>query len=107
MPNAAYRHFASRHELRQVRAVLAVVAAAMETELDKVKDVQGEEGARAALRAVGTGYMRFALTETGLFRMVLPPRPTRSTSRTRRPRLATAASIRSIGYAVTMSVEVT
>ncbi|RZI89766.1 MAG: TetR/AcrR family transcriptional regulator, partial [Variovorax sp.] len=71
VPNAAYRHFASRHELLQAvrAAAVAAVAVAMETELDKVKHLKGKEGARAALRAVGTGYMRFALSETGLFRM--------------------------------------
>ena len=71
VPNAAYRHFASRHELLQAvrAAAVAAVAVAMETELDNVKGVKGKEGARAALRAVGTGYMRFALAETGLFRM--------------------------------------
>ena len=71
VPNAAYRHFASRLDLlREVRAAaLALVATAMETELAAVP-VKGEaaELARAGLRAVGTGYLRFARAETGLFR---------------------------------------
>src|ERR1700712_2450171 len=72
VPNAAYRHFASRQELLQAvrAAAVSAVAVAMEAELDKVpRKLKGADAARAALRAVGTGYMRFALTETGLFRM--------------------------------------
>lgn len=71
VPNAAYRHFASRLDLlREVRAAaLAAVALAMENELATVP-VGGSaaEVSRAALRAVGTGYLRFAHEETGLFR---------------------------------------
>ncbi|QNK72712.1 TetR/AcrR family transcriptional regulator [Variovorax sp. PAMC28562] len=72
VPNAAYRHFASRQELLQAvrAAAVSAVAVAMEAELDKVpRRLKGAAAARAALRAVGTGYMRFALAETGLFRM--------------------------------------
>ena len=71
VPNAAYRHFASRLDLlREVRAAaLAAVALAMETELAAVP-AGGTPGdmARAGLRAIGAGYMRFAQQETGLFR---------------------------------------
>lgn len=71
VPNAAYRHFASRQALLQgVRAAaLADVARAMEKELAGV-DPAGEPlaRARAGVRAVGTGYLRFAQAETGLFR---------------------------------------
>src|SRR5882724_3063767 len=49
VPNAAYRHFVSREQLLQ-----AVRSAAL--------------SALAKLRAVGIGYLRFAQTETGLFR---------------------------------------
>lgn len=72
VPNAAYRHFASRQELLQAvrAAAVSAVAVAMEAELEKVpRKLDKVAAARAALRAVGTGYMRFALTETGLFRM--------------------------------------
>lgn len=70
-PNAAYRHFASRQALLQaVRAeALAAVAAAMEAELAAVAPgLAPADQARASLRAVGTGYLRFAQRETGLFR---------------------------------------
>jgi AcrR family transcriptional regulator len=71
VPNAAYRHFASREELlRGVRAAgLSALAMAMEKELAALG--QGEppaDVARASLRAVGTAYLRFAQKETGLFR---------------------------------------
>src|SRR3954463_10460968 len=69
VPNAAYRHFASRLELLQaVRiAALSRLAQAMETELDHLAaGLAPAELARASLHAVGLGYLRFALDETGL-----------------------------------------
>src|SRR3954466_15164512 len=71
VPNAAYRHFASRQELLQAvrAAALSALAQAMETELDKLKGgKQSAAYARGCLRAVGTGYLRFAHAEPGLFR---------------------------------------
>jgi AcrR family transcriptional regulator len=71
VPNAAYRHFASRHALLQaVRAsALAALANAMEKELSRQRrGKQGADAARAGLRAIGTAYLRFARTEPGLFR---------------------------------------
>ena len=71
VPNAAYRHFGSRQELLQaVRATaLSALAVAMETELARVRRIKRPaDAARASLRAVGTGYLRFAQSETGLFR---------------------------------------
>jgi AcrR family transcriptional regulator len=71
VPNAAYRHFASRQELLQaVRAAsLSALAVAMETELSRLKgDPRSLEFARGTLRAVGTGYLGFAHAEPGLFR---------------------------------------
>ncbi len=71
VPNAAYRHFASRLDLlREVRAAaLSAVASAMEKELAAVPPGgSAAEAARAGVRAVGAGYMRFAREETGLFR---------------------------------------
>lgn len=71
-PNAAYRHFEDLKSLLQAVALAAQaqLAVAMEQELaaiqpsaDKVKN------ARARLRAVGTGYLKFAQAEPGLFRM--------------------------------------
>ena len=73
VPNAAYRHFASRLELlRAVRiAALSRLALSMEAELDALSPALGAaELARASLRAVGVGYLHFALTETGLFRTI-------------------------------------
>jgi AcrR family transcriptional regulator len=70
-PNAAYRHFASREDLLQaVRgAALAAVARAMEAELATLRPrLAPADRARASLRAVGTGYLRFAQAEPGLFR---------------------------------------
>lgn len=70
-PNAAYRHFASRQDLLEAvrSAALSGLANAMEAELARVRRTKSaEEAARADLRAVGQGYLRFALTETGLFR---------------------------------------
>lgn len=71
VPNAAYRHFASRQDLLEAvrSAALSELAKAMEAELSKIRRFKAaEEAARANLRAVGTGYLRFALAETGLFR---------------------------------------
>lgn len=71
VPNAAYRHFASRQELLMaVRAhALSQLAMAMEDEIDALKERSGSaEYARGCLRAVGLGYLRFAHAEPGLFR---------------------------------------
>ncbi|MEO6016535.1 MAG: TetR/AcrR family transcriptional regulator [Polaromonas sp.] len=70
-PNAAYRHFASRQALlKSVRAAaLSAVALAIEAELASVPaDLAPPDFARASVRAVGAGYLRFAQAETGLFR---------------------------------------
>lgn len=70
-PNAAYRHFANRQELLSAVAATAQaeLAGAMERELDRIPDgLDPAEEGRARLRAVGTGYLRFARQEPGLFR---------------------------------------
>ena len=70
-PNAAYRHFADRDALLGAVSLQAQsqVAAAMEHELAQVATGTEPLGrARAAVRAVGTGYLRFARAEPGLFR---------------------------------------
>src|ERR687886_2165684 len=70
-PSAAYRHFEDR------RAMLAAVCSAAQAELAVAMEAElaglpcGEtpaDDARARLRAVGTGYLRFAQAEPGLFR---------------------------------------
>src|SRR5215213_980317 len=71
VPNAAYRHFASRQALLQgVRAAaLSAAATAMEAELAAVpRNGTPAEVARAKVRAIGAGYLRFAQDQTGLFR---------------------------------------
>lgn len=71
-PNAAYRHFADRNALLQAvsLAAQAALAVAIENEIRTI-DNSGDmiEVARARLRAVGTGYLRFAQAEPGLFGM--------------------------------------
>ncbi len=69
--NAAYRHFADRDALlaevvdqaqsRGADVIAAAIAAVPEAETPAAT-------ARARFRAVGTGYLRFAMDEPGLFR---------------------------------------
>lgn len=71
VPNAAYRHFAGRQDLLQAvrAAALASLAQAIEAELAALDaSAAPADFARASLRAVGIGYMQFALAEPGLFR---------------------------------------
>jgi len=73
VPNAAYRHFASRMELIQAVRTMALsrLALSMEAQLDALSPaLEPAELARASLRAIGLGYLHFALTETGLFRTI-------------------------------------
>jgi AcrR family transcriptional regulator len=70
-PNAAYRHFADRRALLDAvcSASLSALAVAMEAELAAIKRKKDPaDAARAQLRAVGAGYLRFAQSEPGLFR---------------------------------------
>ncbi|MES2584326.1 MAG: TetR/AcrR family transcriptional regulator [Pseudomonadota bacterium] len=70
-PNAAYRHFASQQVLLiAVRAsALSAVAKSMEDELAALPaGLSAADHARASVRAVGTGYLRFAKAHPGLFR---------------------------------------
>ncbi len=80
VPNAAYRHFANHAQwLQAVRAeALAAVARSMEDELDAVpppgprtkpRGPAAIAHARARVRAVGRGYLRYAWSEPGLFRI--------------------------------------
>ncbi|WP_447746966.1 TetR/AcrR family transcriptional regulator [Variovorax boronicumulans] len=71
VPNAAYRHFASRQDLLlAVRAAaLSEAAKAMEGELAVLPcDQPPADFARAQVRAIGTAYLRFAQAQPGLFR---------------------------------------
>ena len=70
-PSAAYRHFADRRALLDAvcSAAQAELAVAMEEELDGLPNGgDPADAARARLRAVGAGYLRFAQAEPGLFR---------------------------------------
>lgn len=73
-PNAAYRHFADRNTLVQAVSLAAQSALAVEIEheISKINNHEDlhdglAELARAKLRAVGIGYLRFAQAEPGLF----------------------------------------
>ena len=68
-PNAAYRHFADRDALLNAvsDAALAQLAASIDAIFDAIPAGDPETVARAQLRAVGTGYVAFALDEPGLF----------------------------------------
>ena len=71
VPNAAYRHFAGREQLMlAVRAeALAQLAQFMEKELAALGPAKASAAyARASVRAVGMGNIRFALDQPGLFR---------------------------------------
>ena len=70
-PNAAYRHFSGRQALLQAVswAAQSALAIAIETEMDAINESgDATQVARARFRAVGTGYLKFALSQPGLFR---------------------------------------
>lgn len=72
VPNAAYRHFADRQALLSAvsDAAQALLALAIEQELAALTRTRNPvKRARARLRAVGTGYLGFAQSEPGLFRV--------------------------------------
>ncbi|VWX59452.1 Transcriptional regulator, TetR family [Burkholderiales bacterium 8X] len=76
VPNAAYRHFESRQALLLAVKDEALLAAglAMRAEVEaSAATGTRRERARAAVRAVGRAYLRFAQTETGLFRTAFGP----------------------------------
>jgi AcrR family transcriptional regulator len=68
-PNAAYRHFADRDALLEAvsDAAQAELAAAIDANFAHIPTTDRESRARAELRAVGTGYVAFALDHPGLF----------------------------------------
>jgi AcrR family transcriptional regulator len=72
VPNAAYRHFASRRDLVQAvrAAALSALAGAIEAELARLRPRRDpRRAARDRLRAIGGAYVRFAQQEPGLFRI--------------------------------------
>jgi AcrR family transcriptional regulator len=77
-PNAAYRHFANQAELlNAVRsACLSRLAAAIEDEMKKCRPGRDPRAfARKSLRAVGMGYLGFAMREPGMFRTAFSAPP--------------------------------
>jgi AcrR family transcriptional regulator len=66
-PNAAYRHFADRDALVAAIATRLQLAMAERMHEAEVSIPLGMSAARAALRAVGLGYISFALREPGWF----------------------------------------
>ena len=77
-PNAAYRHFAGQAELLDAvrSACLSRVAASIEDEMKKCRPGRDPQVfARKSLRAVGIGYLGFAMREPGMFRTAfsVPP----------------------------------
>jgi AcrR family transcriptional regulator len=77
-PNAAYRHFAGQAELLDAvrSACLSRVAAAIEEEMKRHRVGRDPQAfARKSLRAVGMGYLGFAMREPGMFRTAfsVPP----------------------------------
>ena len=82
--NAAYRHFADRDTLLQVICgrCMGSLARLMEARIAEVDDVGGGPGSGAfdaawrRLRATGSAYVEFALSEPGLFKtaFAVPPR---------------------------------
>jgi AcrR family transcriptional regulator len=68
-PNAAYRHFADRAALLVAvsDAALAMLATTIDGIVERIPHGDPDTLARAQLRAVGTGYVEFALDNPGLF----------------------------------------
>jgi len=68
-PSAAYRHFADRQALLDAvcSSCQALVARAIEADQAGIRSTDAAEAARLRFRAVGTGYLRFALEQPGQF----------------------------------------
>lgn len=68
-PSAAYRHFADRQALLDAvcSTCQALVAQAIEADQALIDSTDPVEAARLRFRAVGTGYLRFALEQPGQF----------------------------------------
>jgi AcrR family transcriptional regulator len=81
-PNAAYRHFASQADLLDAvrSACFSQLAAAIEEEMNRCHLKRDPKAfARKSLRAVGMGYLGFAMSEPGMFRTAFSaPPPVRS-----------------------------
>ena len=81
-PNAAYRHFSALPDLVQAVALEALSALARSMEKELATCRPSKDASRDAidrLEAVGRGYVRFALSEPGLFATAFAP-PTWTTN---------------------------
>ena len=69
-PNAAYRHFKDHRALLRAVCARAMgdLARAMELEQSRLTAGSPPDRARARLRAVGAGYLRYAQDEPGMFK---------------------------------------
>lgn len=77
-PNAAYRHFANQAELLDAvrSACFSHLAEAIEEEMKKCRPGRDPQlFARRILRAVGIGYLGFAMREPGMFRTAFSAPP--------------------------------
>ena len=77
-PNAAYRHFVNQADLLDAvrSACISQLATAIEDEMKKCRTGRDPKAfARKSLRAVGMGYLGFAIREPGMFRTAfsVPP----------------------------------
>jgi AcrR family transcriptional regulator len=68
-PNAAYRHFADRDAL--LAAIAGRIQQGMVERMHDFEPSSAPDSARAQLRAVGLGYIAFALREPGWFEVAL------------------------------------
>lgn len=75
--NAAYRHFADLDALVDVVAERAMqgLVATIHRRLAVIVDQEPVTRARRRLVAIGAGYVEFALTESGLFRLLFTAYP--------------------------------
>lgn len=69
-PNAAYRHFADRDALLEAvsDAAMSELATSIDERFQAIPEGSAADVACAQLRAVGTGYVAFAVEHPGLFR---------------------------------------
>lgn len=74
---ATYRHFADREALVDVVAerALAALVAEVHHRLDAIEEPDEVTRARRRLVEIGVGYVAFAMTESGLFRLLFTAYP--------------------------------
>ena len=80
--NAAYRHFADREELVTEVAAIAMerLVATLQQRLEQVATNDPVLRARRRLAEIGRGYVDFAVSETGLFRLAFSSTATVATA---------------------------